>query len=153
MGLSSPLHYKFIQNVLLNYAKHTREGRRVKGNQRVNYIKFEWGTESPRLMYLLSIIFWFNADLSLSPAYYGTWCNFPLVACLGYKMSESKGQNAEPDNQDTCRKPYQSYAVRSPQEEMRNITSFHPGLLQVAKKEKEEERGEGWRVFCWRWED
>lgn len=56
-------------------------------------------------------------------------------------MSESKGQNAEPDNQDTCGKPYQSRAVRRPPDEMRNITSFHLGSLQVIKKEGGREGG------------
>lgn len=31
-------------------------------NQRVNYIKFEWGTDVLGLMYLFNIIFRFNAD-------------------------------------------------------------------------------------------
>lgn len=34
----------------------------MKRNQRVNYIRFEWGTDALGLMYLFNIIFRFNAD-------------------------------------------------------------------------------------------
>lgn len=74
----------------------------MKRKQRVNYIKFQWGTDAPELIdfkiVLVNIIFGFNADLLkvivgsitlADDAYYGAQC-LSLTAYLSYKMGEQR---------------------------------------------------------------
>lgn len=66
----------------------------------------------------------------------------------------SRGQNTEPDYQDTWRKPYQSYTVRCPQKMMKNITSFHPTCSKLWKKKRSDDKKflysvEGGRIKDW----
>lgn len=58
----------------------------------------------------------------------------------------SRGQNIEPDYQDTWRKSHQSYTVRCPQKMMKNITSFHPTCSEFPQK-KGGKKGDDWQFL------
>lgn len=117
-------------------------------------LPFEWEQISLGWFNLNLIIFSFDADflkVSVGFIHPSHWPRINMVldllllisltACLVVKIWWAEDKNTEPDYQDTWRKPYQGYTVRSPQKKMmKNITSSHPTSYKKNKKKNKDWR-------------